>query len=124
MFEALVRDGLEIQRKTQAVAEEKMAEAATRMTSMAGDIHSRAGEPWGRLESIFEERVARALQKLGVPSGADLRALNERIDRLASGRPAASGASSAPVASRTPTPATAAPKKAAPGAASRPRKPA
>lgn len=83
VFEALVKEGLSIQRKTQAVAEEKISEATSRVTSMASDIGSRAAGQWDKLENIFEDRVATALSKLGVPSARDLDVLNARIDALA-----------------------------------------
>lgn len=85
VFEALVREGLSIQRKTQAVAEEKINEATSRVTGMANDIGSRAAGKWDKLENIFEDRVAKALAKLGVPSARDIAALNVRIDSLAKG---------------------------------------
>ena len=37
-FETLVKEGLSIQRKTQAVAEERIAGATNRMTNMANDL--------------------------------------------------------------------------------------
>jgi len=83
VFEALVKEGLSIQRKTQAVAEEKISQASSRVTSMASDIGSRAAGQWDKLESIFEDRVATALSKLGVPTARDLDVLNARIDALA-----------------------------------------
>ena len=82
VFETLVEEGLSIQRKTQAVAEEKMSAASSKMASMASDIQSKAGQRWGKLENIFEDRVAKALNKLGVPSAQDVEALKERIDEL------------------------------------------
>jgi poly(hydroxyalkanoate) granule-associated protein len=82
VFDALVKEGMTIQRKTQAAAEEKISEATTRMTSMATDLSSKASGQWDKLESIFEERVSRALNKLGVPSAKDIDALIERIDEL------------------------------------------
>lgn len=82
VFGALVKEGLAIQRKTQAVAEERMTEATSKMASMASDIQSKAGHQWGRLENIFEERVAKALNKLGVPSAKDMDALAARIEEL------------------------------------------
>ena len=39
-FESLVKEGLAIQRKTQAVAEERISEATSRVTHMATDISS------------------------------------------------------------------------------------
>lgn len=81
-FETLVKEGLSIQRKTQAVAEERINEATSRMSSMANDIGSKAAGQWDKLESIFEDRVAKALGKLGVPTARDIETLMERIDAL------------------------------------------
>ena len=82
VFDALVKEGLSIQRKTQAVAEEKITEATSKMSNMASDIQSKAGNRWDKLENIFEERVAKALGKLGVPSAKEVNALATRVDQL------------------------------------------
>lgn len=82
VFDALVKEGLSIQRKTQAAAEEKITEATSKMANMATDISSRASGQWDKLEGIFEERVSRALNKLGVPSAKDIDVLIARIDEL------------------------------------------
>ena len=82
VFEALVKEGLTIQRKTQAVAEERISEATSKMATMATDITSKATGQWDKLENIFEDRVAKALNKLGVPSAKDIDALMARIDEL------------------------------------------
>jgi len=82
VFESLMKEGQSIQRKTQAVAEEKISVATSKMAHMAGDIQSKAGQQWDKLENIFEDRVAKALNKLGVPSAKDIAALNARIDAL------------------------------------------
>ncbi len=81
-FEALVKEGMSFQRKTQSAAEDKISEATQKMTSMASDISSKASGQWDKLESIFEDRVAKALNKLGVPSAKDVEALIARIDAL------------------------------------------
>jgi len=82
VFETLVKEGTSLQRKTQAVAEERLSEATSRMASMATDISSKASGQWDKLESIFEERVAKALGKLGVPSAKEIDVLIARIDEL------------------------------------------
>ncbi|MEI8325538.1 MAG: phasin family protein [Betaproteobacteria bacterium] len=120
VFEALVKEGVNIQRKTQSVAEEKISQASSKMSSMANDIGSKAAGQWDKLESIFEDRVAKALNKLGVPSAKDIDALIARIDELnksvqklspkagtkpaakAAPKPVAKTASQPPVAKRAP----------------------
>ena len=81
-FEALVKEGVSFQRKTQSAAEEKINVATHKMTSMANDISSKASGQWDKLENIFEDRVAKALNKLGVPSAKDIDALIARINVL------------------------------------------
>jgi len=82
VFEALVKEGTSLQKKTQSAAEEKLSGVTSKMTSMAGDVQAKAGQHWDKLESIFEERTAKALNKLGVPSAKDVNALIVRIDEL------------------------------------------
>ena len=81
-FEVLVKEGVSLQRKTQSAAEEKISRATNKMSNMATDISSKASGQWDKLESIFEDRVAQALNKLGVPSAKDVNALIARIETL------------------------------------------
>ena len=82
VFETLVKEGSSLQKKTQSAAEDKISEVTSKMSSMAGDVQARAGQHWDKLEGIFEERTAKALGKLGVPSAKDVDALMARIDEL------------------------------------------
>lgn len=132
VFDALVKEGLSIQRKTQVVAEEKITEATSKMTSMASGISSKAAGQWDKLESIFEERVAKALGKLGVPSSKDIEALNARIDALSKKTSAAAPKTAVKAAVKAPAakpkaaakPATKAVKTAKPAVKSKAAKPA
>ena len=120
VFEALVKEGLTIQRKTQAVAEEKISEATSRVTTMANDIGSKAQGQWDKLENIFEDRVAKALAKLGVPSARDLEALSARVDALAKGSKAAPAKAATKPAAKAPAKKAAAKKTAPANAAAKP----
>ena len=118
-FEALVKEGVNMQRKTQTAAEIKMSEATTKMSSMATDISSKATGQWDKLETIFEDRVAKALNKLGVPSAKDISALiarlddlNESVQKLSAKNAAHQTATTLSATDATPT-AKAAPKKTA-----------
>ena len=118
VFEALVKEGTTLQRKTQAVAEEKIGEVTSKMSNMAGDVTAKAGQQWDKLETIFEERTSRALNKLGVPSSKDVEALIKRIDELSEqvAKLSKGGATRAPKAA-VKTTAKAASAKTANGAA-------
>ncbi|WP_454902374.1 phasin family protein [Variovorax gossypii] len=109
-FEALVKDGAGMQKKTQQAAEETLAQAQQRMAGFASEFGTKAAGQWGKLENIFEERVARALDKLGAPSAADMAALQARVDALeaqlkkqaaAAPRKAAARKTAAPAARKT-----------------------
>ena len=84
VFETLMKEGVNLQRKTQAAAGEKINEKfgdmADRMSAMAGEVGHKANAQWDKLETIFEERTARALARLGVPSAKQLAALTARVD--------------------------------------------
>lgn len=108
-FESLVKEGVSIQRKTQAAAEEKISEATSKMSTMATDISSKASGQWDKLENIFEERVAKALNKLGVPSAKDVNSLITRIEEL--------NKAVQKLSPKAPTPKAPAKKAAAPKAA-------
>ena len=84
VFEALVKEGVSLQRKTQAVAEEKLGDVTGKMSSMASEVTSKAGASWDKLENIFEERTAKALGKLGVPTAKDVAELQRRVEELSS----------------------------------------
>lgn len=83
VFEALVKEGTSLQKKTQGLAEEKIGEVTGRMSAMAGTVSSKAGQNWDKLEAIFEQRTAKAMSKLGVPTAKDVAALASRVDDLA-----------------------------------------
>ena len=82
LFETLMKEGVSLQRKTQAAAEEKIGDVADKMSAMAGEVGHKANAQWDKLETIFEERTARALGRLGVPSAKELAALAARVDAL------------------------------------------
>lgn len=117
VFEALMKEGLSLQKKTQGLAEERINAVTSKMTAVAGGVTDKAGVQWDKLESIFEARVAKALNKMGVPSRKDIDALIKRIDELS----AKTGAPKTARAAAKKAPAKAAAKrvarKAAPKAA-------
>jgi poly(hydroxyalkanoate) granule-associated protein len=82
VFDTLVKEGVSMQRKSQAAAGEKISEATSKMTSMATEISSKASGQWDKLETIFEDRVSKALKNLGVPTAKDIELLSARIEEL------------------------------------------
>jgi poly(hydroxyalkanoate) granule-associated protein len=71
MFEALVVEGERFQERTKTAADERIAEMRTKATGT-----------WDKLEQVFEDRVARALHSLSVPSRKDVDVLSRRVAEL------------------------------------------
>jgi poly(hydroxyalkanoate) granule-associated protein len=82
VFEALVKEGSSIQKRTVKMTEDKLAEVTGRFARVAGKVQKQANGTWDRLESVFEERVERALSRLGVPTRREIAQLTKRVEEL------------------------------------------
>ncbi len=71
MFETLVAEGEKVQERTKTAADERLAEGKEKVTGT-----------WDKLEKVFEDRVARALHTLSVPSRKDIDVLSKRVAEL------------------------------------------
>jgi poly(hydroxyalkanoate) granule-associated protein len=71
VFEALVAEGEKFQERTKTVADERLTE-----------VREKATGTWDKLEKVFEERVARALHTLNVPTRKDIDVLSQRVQEL------------------------------------------
>lgn len=81
-IEALVNDGLAFQRKSQSEAQKRLQEATERLSHMTTDFGQPASGRVDKLEHLFEDRVAKALHRLGMPSLLDIQMLNDRVTQL------------------------------------------
>ena len=98
VFDALVKEGETIQKKTRKAADEKIAVVA-----------GKAVGTWDRLEQVFEDRVAKALGSLGVPTKKEIDKLSKRVaeltavvQKLTEAQEAAEKAAAKPVAKAAP----------------------
>ena len=82
VFEALVKEGKHLEARTRKLAESKVSEMTSQWSKKTGQATARATATWDKLEQVFEDRVARALNKLGVPTNRDIQALAKRVETL------------------------------------------
>lgn len=82
VFETLVQQGEVLEKKTRHVASDAAAAARGAAKAKAKEMQAMAGGTWDKLEQVFEDRVARALSKLGVHTQSDVERLAERVDAL------------------------------------------
>lgn len=82
LFETLVKEGSTLEQKTRRMATGKVDAVRDAVENRVGAVKERAADTWDRLEKVFEDRVQRALTRLGVPGRDDLQALIARVDAL------------------------------------------
>ena len=99
VFAKLVKEGTELQKRTQQLANGKVSE-------VVDNVSKQAAGSWDKLEQVFEDRVSRSLKSLGIPTQDDIQALTRRVEELSKEVAALSG-------KKPPTRKTAAKKVAA-----------
>ena len=82
VFEGLVKQGEAVETKTRQAATDTAAAARHAAQAKAREMQKMAGGTWDKLEKVFEERVARALSRLGVHTQSDVDRLAARVDAL------------------------------------------
>ena len=121
LFEALVREGMSIENSTRKLATGRVDAVRDAVEDRVGVVRERAVDTWDRLEKVFEDRVQRALTRLGVPAREDLveltgrvEELNAQLRRMPGGKPARTTAKpAAAVRTRAPARKAKAPARAA-----------
>lgn len=82
LFEKLVSEGVKLEKKTREVAETAVGDIKDEVESKVGAVRQQAVDNWDKLENIFEDRVARVLGQLGVPTANDISKLSDRVQDL------------------------------------------
>jgi poly(hydroxyalkanoate) granule-associated protein len=86
MLDELLTEGARIHDTSRKTADKAMRSALAEVQGMVGDrmksAQAQAGETLDNLEKIFQTRVHRVLNQLGVPSADEIQSLARRVDRL------------------------------------------
>ncbi|HEY2862362.1 MAG TPA: phasin family protein [Casimicrobiaceae bacterium] len=82
VFETLVKQGEMLEAKTRKAAAQTADVARDAAMSKAKEVQAMAGGTWDKLEQVFEDRVSRALSKLGVHTSSDVERLSARVNEL------------------------------------------
>ncbi len=88
-FEKLVRTGEEIENRTRDevrrqidLANSKVGDVRSVAENKVEEMKSKATDTWDKVERVFDDRVSRALKRLGVPTRRDVEALEARVEEL------------------------------------------
>jgi len=82
VFETLVKQGEVLETKTRRAAADTAAAARGAAKAKVSEVKHGVGGTWDKLEQVFEDRVARALSKLGVHTQTDVERLTQRVNAL------------------------------------------
>lgn len=77
-FERLVQEGEGIEERTRGAVSRQVKA----VEDSVGEVRERASGTWNRLESVFDERVSRALERLGIPMPGRVRELEQQVQAL------------------------------------------
>jgi poly(hydroxyalkanoate) granule-associated protein len=132
VFQKLVQEGTDLQKRTRSMAEDKVSEVTENINKVADGVSKQASGSWDKLEQVFEDRVARALSTIGVPTQKDIETLSKRVEQLSkavgelTGKKAPAAKAAPKAAAKKPAAKPAAKKAVAKPAAKKPaaRKPA
>ena len=64
------------------MTESRMNEVSDQVNKAAQSATNKANAAWDKLEQVFEDRVARALNRLGVPTNNDIKTLTKKVAEL------------------------------------------
>lgn len=77
-FERLVKEGEDLENRTRGAVGRQVKAVENRV----GEVRERATGTWDRLESVFDERVSRALERLAIPTPGRVRELEQQLNKL------------------------------------------
>jgi poly(hydroxyalkanoate) granule-associated protein len=85
-FQEAVNDGFRLLTRSRSGAEQMIRDvfeaAQGSVQSRLGSARDQATETWDNLELLFQSRVQRALQQIGVPTADEVRLLTRRVAEL------------------------------------------
>ena len=81
-FKGLVKAGEAVEKNGKQVVSKKVDAVNERIDEVKADAVETVENRLEQIESAFDKRVARALNRVGMPSHKDLDALSERLEQL------------------------------------------
>ncbi len=78
LFQRLVKEGEGFEKR----GRERMEEVQGKVEETVEDVRDRAETTWEKIGSSFDERVASAINRLGVPSRHEIQRLTKRVEEL------------------------------------------
>lgn len=81
-FRTLVAEGEELEEQGRGLISDRMQSVTSRVDSLKERWEARTGTRFNKVEDVFDERVASALGRMGIPSKKDIDVLSAKLDNL------------------------------------------
>jgi len=78
LFKTLVQRGESFESR----GKKQVKKVGEKIGDRVGQARDKAGETWSRFEEVVDEKVAGALQRLGVPARDEIKRLTQRVEEL------------------------------------------
>ncbi|HET9836121.1 MAG TPA: phasin family protein [Rhodanobacteraceae bacterium] len=81
-FETLVEEGAQVQEKTRNYTQAQFEQAQRRAEPWVNGARKRTSDAFGKFEQMFDQRLARAMERMQVPTREDFDTLSARVEEL------------------------------------------
>lgn len=82
IYEGLIKEGEKFQDQTRKGLDEKVVALRDEVESSIKSVRKNTTDRIVKLENLFDERVARVLGRLGIPTAEDIQLLTRRVQQL------------------------------------------
>jgi len=82
LFEQLVKEGSKVEKSTRKNVDTTADDIRGGIEQRVDRVRQTAANNWDKLETVFEDRVARALGRLGVPTADEIQELINEVNHL------------------------------------------
>jgi poly(hydroxyalkanoate) granule-associated protein len=81
-FETLVEEGAQVQEKTRNYTQAQFEQAQRRAGPWVSEARKRTGDALGKFGQMFDQRLARAMERMQMPTREDFDKLSARMEEL------------------------------------------
>ena len=82
VFETLVEEGEKVEAHTRRATQDKVDVVKNKLEDTVEEVKEKATDTLDGVEQLFEDRVARVLIRMGIPTYEDVQVLIERMENL------------------------------------------
>ncbi|MDX1569674.1 MAG: phasin family protein [Xanthomonadales bacterium] len=82
LFDMLVKEGTQLEKETKKDIDKRVVNLRSAVEARVEKVRDTANSNVQKFERVFEDRVARVLARLGVPTADDIQALSKRVQAL------------------------------------------